>query len=215
MKYIILNFKCGGKVKLPANIFRSINLPESLIENNENNGSNIELITLNATENITYNAPTNKAFNKVKVNVNTANQLTNKNFYSLAYKLTGKMVYYDPDRINNDGSYITMLESFNSSTNELSYHDDEEEGILNINDLSGWFIVQGKTLLDTIISHITPEPNPELVQGEEGEEDSIFIALPSDGDTVIDIIILCPEKIDNKEIYLIHTYKYSEGGEEP
>lgn len=39
MKYIILNFKCGGKVKLPANIFRSINLPEYLIENNENNGS--------------------------------------------------------------------------------------------------------------------------------------------------------------------------------
>ena len=40
MKYITLNFRCGGKVKLPANIFKSIDVPDDFTVNKKGGDTN-------------------------------------------------------------------------------------------------------------------------------------------------------------------------------
>ena len=207
MKYITLTFKCGGKVKLPANIFKSINLPDYLIENNENNGSNVELITLNATENKTYNAPNNKAYNKVITKVPNAFKLGDT-FNEILYDITGKIFRYDEIHIgNNNDDYIKLLLNFNSSTGEFDYELPGIQGAgLFIDDLDGWYTVKGKTLLDIITSNIPGLPNP---LNETEEESVVNIS------QCIDIIMQCPIKINNNEIYLIHIFNNEELIEEP
>ena len=183
-------------------------VPYSLTgDGSSNNGSDIELITLNAVENKTYNAPNNKAYNKVTVNVPNVLPIA-ENFNNIVFQLTGKKLYNDPTNpADNSDSTIPILLSFNSSTNKLSYAINEEEDTINIDDLDGWYIVEGKTLLDTIASNIYGFPNPNV---NDITEESI-----ESGEQYIDVIIQCPVKINNTEIYLIHIFKFVLEEEDP
>ena len=151
MKYITLNFRCGGKVKLPTNIFKSIDVPDDFTVNKEGENTNKRICIAEGCY--------VDSLDKTK---------------SLENQLPGKKCYISDDFSNNqlvnDDEYEFLEEILNSYR-----HDDPILYFSTVNGIIGEeFGLRPDEVTFIPIGYVTELEEPEEIDEEEEEPEEII-----------------------------------------